>query len=336
MNAMEGMLAPLDAARARVLRFLGPFASPLLADREARVGVYGAFAITAAFALTCTAPRWVLTFGPLALGVPHLIADVRYLVVRTGLHRRSESWIAVGFPVLVAGLVGRAGVGLLAPLGAALAARAAAWKRGLALVVWGAIGLWARQSPPLANLVIAHGHNLLAVGVFWAWTARRRRHHWPALAAFLGVLTLLGSGMLDGLVSPLAGAIAHGSRELKALMHELATPGDSPLAPRLLLVFAFTQSVHYAVWLRLIPEEDRARPGLRSFASSLRALELDLGRPFVLVACIGVVVVLVWGLVDAGMARHAYLRVGGFHAYLELAVVTLLLLEGRIPLRRPC
>jgi hypothetical protein len=219
MNAMEGMVPPLDAARARVLRFLGPFASPLLADREARVGVYGAFAIAAAFALTCTAPRWVLTFGPLALGVPHLIADVRYLVVRTGLYRRSELWIAMGFPVLAAGLVGHVGVGLLAPLGAAVAARAAAWKKGLALALWGAISLWARQSPRLANLVVAHGHNLLAVGIFWAWTARKHRHHWPALAAFLGAPTLLGSGMLDGLVSPLAGAgaVAHGSLEFKAL-----------------------------------------------------------------------------------------------------------------------
>ena len=41
----------------------------------------------------------VLAVGPLVLGVPHLVADLRYLVVRPGLHRRAAFW-----PVAVSAL----------------------------------------------------------------------------------------------------------------------------------------------------------------------------------------------------------------------------------------
>ena len=51
-------------------------------------------------------------------------------------------------------------------------------------------------------------------------------------------------------------------------------------------------------------------------------------------ACGGLAILLAWALADESAARHAYLRIAGAHAYLEFAVVTLLVLEGRIPLRR--
>lgn len=337
MSPAQGILAPLDAGRSWLLRIVGPVAAPLFADREARVGVSAAFAVASAFVLTCAAPMWLLAFGPVVLGVPHLVADMRYLVVRTGLHRRSGVWLAIGLSVVMPFLCGHAWGGLLAPLGAGIAARAAMGKKALVVGVWGVLCLWARRCPHLADLAFAHGHNLLAVGIFWMWAARRRRHHWPAVAAFLGGLALLASGSLDR-VSPVIGACpsSRGPLDLCALVQQLSPVTGGPWPLRLVLAFAFAQSVHYAVWVRLIPDEDRPRPGLRSFASSFRALELDLGRPFVVVACIGMAAVLGWGLVDVGAARQSYLRVSSFHAFLELAIVTLLLLEGRFPLRRTC
>jgi hypothetical protein len=99
------------------------------------------------------------------------------------------------------------------------------------------------------------------------------------------------------------------------------------------LFFAFAQSVHYAVWLRLIPEDDRARPGLRSFTSSVRALTQDVGRPLVVFAGVLTLALSAWALSDLCAARDVYLRVAGFHAYLELAVLALFVVEGRFPLR---
>src|SRR5207342_1597240 len=57
----------------------------------------------------------------------------------------------------------------------------------------------------------------------------------------------------------------------------LADP-PSCLALRFTGFFAFAQAVHYGVWLKLLPEEDRARRGVRSFRASYRALTRDLGH----------------------------------------------------------
>jgi hypothetical protein len=103
MSAAEAILAPLDAGRAHVLCFFGPIAPRLLADRELRLGVYGVFAVATASEITCLASLGVLVVASLVLGVPHLVADVRYLFVRNGLHRRAEVGMAMAAPVPAAG-----------------------------------------------------------------------------------------------------------------------------------------------------------------------------------------------------------------------------------------
>jgi hypothetical protein len=135
MSTAQTVLAPLDAVRAVVLRTLGPLASPLLADREARVGVTGAIAVAVAFGLTCVAPLWLLVMAPLVLGVPHLIADVRYLVVRTGFVCRAQLWVAWALCLVLPIACCHAWGGLLVGPAAVIAARAAAWKRAVALAL---------------------------------------------------------------------------------------------------------------------------------------------------------------------------------------------------------
>ena len=107
-------------------------------------------------------------------------------------------------------------------------------------------------------------------------------------------------------------------------------PLDAPmLALRLLLSFVFLQSVHYLVWLRLVPEDDRARPAPRPFLASWHALRADFGLwPFVVTATAAVAIA-GWGIADLAAARDGYLRLAGFHGYLEVAVGALWLAEGR-------
>lgn len=61
------------------------------------------FTVAIAFALTLGVPFWLLALGPIVWGVPHVVADIRYLIIRPGLHRRKVLWFAVGIPLLVAG-----------------------------------------------------------------------------------------------------------------------------------------------------------------------------------------------------------------------------------------
>src|SRR5437870_611666 len=69
---------------------------------------------------TLLAPLWLLALGPVLLGVPHLMADVRYLILRRGLHHRRELWLPVGIPLAMVALGGGPMAGLMACAGAAV------------------------------------------------------------------------------------------------------------------------------------------------------------------------------------------------------------------------
>ena len=104
-------LRPLDALRRAALLALGSRARTWVLPRERRVAILGSVAALAALAGTLAAPLVLLALGPLVLGVPHLVADLRYLVTRPGLHRRRAAIAAA----LVAGARGLAlGLGVRA------------------------------------------------------------------------------------------------------------------------------------------------------------------------------------------------------------------------------
>src|SRR5262245_41513311 len=91
--------------------------------RALRVRLGAITAVTGALALAVTSPVLLLVASPILFGVPHLLADVRYLVVRPGLHRRLPVVVALAGPLAIAAagnvLLGAA----LAPVAASLVAR---------------------------------------------------------------------------------------------------------------------------------------------------------------------------------------------------------------------
>ena len=100
---------------------------------------------------------------------------------------------------------------------------------------------------------------------------------------------------------------------------------------RLILLFCFAQTIHYALWLQLIPDEDRERPTPTTFRASHQSLREDLGDVGLIVAALLAVGIAAWALADLAAANHGYFRVARFHGHLEIMAGTLLLLEGRRP-----
>lgn len=322
-------IATLDALRGWTLRAVGPLAPSLLRDREHRVTVYGLVAIATAFALTFAVPMALLAVGPIVLGAPHLVADLRYLVARPGLHRRLGFWSCVAGPACVSFVEPHAWVSMTAILGAALVARASIARRAAVAIAALALVAGCVRFGGVADVILAHAHNAIAVALFVLWSRRSSRLHWLVVAAFTLGLVAIGAGALDG--GPVTRLSRSGLYDADALVATLAPLADPVLAVRAALAFAFAQSVHYAVWVRLVPEEDRPRPGLRSFSSSLRALVADLGGPIVTVAALVTVGLAAWACVALAAARDGYLRLAIFHGPLELGAATLLLLErGRL------
>ncbi len=328
---VRALLAGGDAVRAAIFRRLLPQCPRLFGDRARRVAWVGGFSVLLAFGLTVSVPLWLLALGPLLLGVPHLLADLRYLVVVPGLHRRRSLCVAAGLPLAAVGLGAPAAVGLLAVAAALLCARGDASRKAVVLGAWGMLTIGALADETLFVVVFLHLHNVVALGLWWFLRPRDGRAAAVLLLVAVGSMLLLG-GAMDPLVTGLGGWFAPATGiDLAGHAQVLVPVRDPVLAQRGLLCFAFLQAVHYAVWLRLVPEDARARPVPRSFRASWLALRADIGSGPLALAAAMAVGIAVWGACDLVAAREGYLRLAAFHGYLEVAVMALLLVEHRRP-----
>jgi hypothetical protein len=332
VSPVESLLAPVDALRSAVLAVAGRALRPWIRSRDLRVSAYAIVAGLAGLALCVVAPLWLLALGPLVLGVAHLVSDVRYLVARRGFHRRWPLALSTGLVLLAVSFAPRFAVGALAPFAAILCARAPLGHRALALAAWTAVYLSALAAGPVVDYVFAHAHNVVAIALWATWRPRGSPVRWAVLSTFALGVAALSSGLFDPLMARL-GSLSRAPAELDlaTLTRSLAAPwmaSHPRFALRLTLVFAFAQSMHYAVWLRLLPEDDRGRAGVRSFVSSYRALREDLGGVALAVSALLAFALVPWSLRSVAQARDGYLSVAVFHGYLELAVGALFLLEG--------
>ena len=327
-----GILEPLEALRRGWMRALGPAARPLWRDPELRGALLGVLAVGGALLGTLVVPLWLLAISPLVLGVPHLLADLRYLVARPGLHRRPLLVVGVGVPLLAAGLGLGMRAGLLAILMALLGVDGSRGRKAVGAALLLGAAYWGyRNDYYWLELGLAHLHNGVGVVLWWLWRPRRRGLHLIPLVLFAAA----GALLLAGTVQPLAAALSAvaGPAELSVDYHlDVLTPGLSPVwGLRLLLLYAYAQAVHYSVWLRLIPEEDRDRLTPRTFRASLQALRADLGAPLLVLATAVGSALALWALRDLMAARIGYFRLALFHGYLELCALAMWWAAGHSP-----
>lgn len=320
------ILSPLDRLRCLCLKALGPLARMLVRRRELRVVAAGCGVVAFSLMATLFSPFWLLALGPVVLGVPHLVADLRYLVFRPGLHHRRLLWLPVGVPLLLAGLgFHSVASGLVACAAMALLANGSTGRKVTALGAVGGLMAGAWIAGPTAGLIFAHLHNFIAVLLWWCWRPRTGGRQMAVPLLFLGVSVLLMAGWIE----PWARGLAWQPDGLGPGYHlSFMAPGlAEPWALRLVLLFAFAQSVHYGVWLRLIPEDDRPQATPRTFQASMRALRVDLGQPFLAGAALLSLGIAAWALFDLATARENYLRMALFHGHLELIAATWLFVE---------
>lgn len=342
------LLAPADAGRRALIRMASRLglAKSVLASRERRVALGLSLAVASSLALAVTVPLHLLAIGPLVLGVPHLVADVRYLVLPTQIWRRGLAAVAIGAPLLGLALTRDLRWGMIAVLGAALVAPAAAGvararvalARGLAVAMGLALLYCAHRARNETAFVLLHAHNLVAIS--WLFLlGPRRRSPWPLLAtaAFALATAAIFGGAFDAVAFRLGtmdGVPRATSLDEQILL--LAPPGASPReAVRWVLFFAFAQSVHYGVWLRVIPDQARPSATARSFAQSARVLVRQLGLPLCALAAALAVALGVYAAFAPHAARFLYLRVALFHGFLELAAFALVLVSGRALFAQP-
>jgi hypothetical protein len=344
----DSLLSPLDRARTALFVRATRVAvlRPVLLEKRRRIPALLLLHAGAALVLCVLSPTLLLIAGPLLLGVPHLLADLRYLVLRSALSR-SLRWLLLGgcaalFLTRLLELLGLGGMARFELGGAALVtlgviALAAPKLRSARVLVAVALTLTLAVAalvwPRSARLVLSHGHNLVALAV-WAFMFCRSRAR--ALSVALGLLSVV----VLLLTTPLAWwGFTHGLPAAFGL-HAFAAadtlaPGiqDATLALGIVASFAFLQSVHYAVWLHAIPQEATRGEGSLSFRMSFRALVADFGRPLLVLSALVIVAVPLAGIVAPLRTQATYLSLSAFHAYLEIAALALFWVRGRAAAR---
>jgi hypothetical protein len=324
------LCAPLDRLRSSVYRLLMPLIEGLLANREQRVALTGCAVILAALAIALVCPLWQLALGPILFGTAHILADVRYCVVRPGFHRRWPLILCCGLPLGAMVFGHGLDIGLMAVAFAFALARGPVWKKitGLLAVALAAAGI--AEYGFLADVVFAHLHNVVAVLLWWAWRKRGGRLHWIVLALYLGTWTALIGGALDEVYLSLQSA-TWGPEPMDILYHArfLGFGLGGMESVRWVLAFTMAQSVHYWMWIRMVPEDDRKQYTPRSFRATWAALRLDMGSLFLGLTLLSALGTAVWAAFDLLEARSGYLRFVRFHGVMELAAGALLWVEGR-------
>jgi hypothetical protein len=128
---------------------------------------------------------------------------------------------------------------------------------------------------------------------------------------------------------------AFGLHSLAAATNLAPFVSETVLALGVVSSFAFLQSMHYAVWLHAVPQEETRGEASLSFRMTLRALRGDLGKLGTALA-LGLAVLLPLSALvgSATTAKDFYLSISGFHAYLELAAAAVFFVIGRTPSTR--
>ena len=329
---IEALLRPLDRIRWHFIVATGALGRRLIVDRSERVAVLGAATLVVLLALAGTIPLWLLALGPIVWGVPHVMADIRYLVVRPGYHRRTMMAIATLVPLAATAITADVLWGVFACVVAAACSRATAARRVGVLFALCVLLAALYVAGPVRNLYFAYAHNFIAVLLWYMWRPRNRHTNLVALLFLVASAAIMWGIPFSAIEASYASTPSQ-QMNIDYFAWSLAPNVKYTSALRLLTLFAFTQAVHYAIWLRLVPEDDRPQRTTRTFVKSWRALRDDLGLWVLAVTALAALIVAVWACVDLAQARAGYLRAAVSHGSIELVALALIACEGT-PKRR--
>lgn len=302
----------------------------IFVDRGRRLAAMQAVAVLSALGLALRAPLVSLWLGAAVFGVPHLLAGVRAVAVRRRASPVALGCAALGIAVGAAQIAGAGDSALRAFV--LLFAVAIGWEAAtgmerhpwaaaalLAVLAPGVLAAW--QAPRLAVVVLAHLHGMGSLLYFGINARRRRLPVWPLVAGVVAVTIAGASGLLDAAMAARLYAPRNAGASIVAEAITAGLPHPTAVVfHRALFLYAFGQSLHFAAWLRLLPDVERESPMPKTFRRALRELQADFGRLTIpLLALTAVAIVLL--LLEGGRARETYFALSYFHVGLEGAAL---------------
>ncbi len=284
--------------------------------------------------LLLTDPFWVLVVSPLVLGPVHLWASFRYTTpaenLKSSLHllacfvafsgfyflRNASAHLAElvsGEEILAAGLV------CVFLLSSAHSFRVRKLHSLLMLISVLVIATLLVKMPYQTLVAALFVHNLIAFYFWWLkCNTVPKKNNWMLCLFITGAVCILAFfGLFDTYLA---------KHEYKPFVLSLASMFKTSSASSLRLVFVFglTQSLHYFIWLRAIPELSIAGRAPPCWRQSFRFLLRDLGAvgsSIAVCSCLLLAGFLLWStfVSSAFKAYQLYIAAAGFHGFYEIA-----------------
>lgn len=308
---------------------------------ELRIPIAAALTVVGSAAVSLASPALTLLLGAALFGVPHILSGLRHTALRRRVHPLTLGWVGVALVLGVAAVLhhpsgSRVFVMLCAlAVGTEIVVASAPFSRKAFWIsaVIGLSGLCLR-APLYFLLSVTHVHALGSLGFFSTAARRRGIVTWPMWSVTLVVAAAAVSGAVDPLLRAQAWANDLGPDAVVRTLGHLLPSNDSAWISRGLFLYAFGQSLHYAVWLRLMPEVDRSAPVPWSFRKAFGELKLDL-RHWTWLA-IGLCAIATMAMLVVGVrARDVYFVLVYFHIALEAAAFARLKLNRPLRVQRP-
>ncbi|WP_020145627.1 hypothetical protein [Terracoccus sp. 273MFTsu3.1] len=301
-------------------------------------------AVCLSLAIALGAPIATAVIGLILFGILHNLLEIRYVAGRfSGLLGRPFlellAALVTGIVVcrLLAGVVGRPAQ--LAEIVLGYVILAAAARHGLdgrrRVAAWVLIGAAAAVSltfPTYHFVVLTHLHNVVPLFFLWEWsrriTSRRGRQAFRAVQLLwvVAIPAVVLLGFLDGSLSADPGIVRSVVGDGQTVLAASAPPSATAtvLGMRFLTVFAFMQTMHYVVWVALLP---RVAPDA-SAAFEARVPWMTGPRLWAMGFLAASLFAVLFGL-DFAQGKTLYAALASYHAYLELPVLLALLVGAR-------
>jgi hypothetical protein len=306
-----------------------------------RVSLLFVVSAAAALALAMQAPLATTVLGLMAFGVLHNVLELRYVAGRFALLLSGQLLVVLIALITAIVLCRIAGMVVGAParlaeilvgyavLAAACIAALQGPLRMLALGVLVAAAAVSVSWPAYHFVVLAHLHNVVPLFFLWEWARRlpcvsvRRWFRAVQIGWVLVIPALLLTGVLDSYFGGVSSSVAGFAGNPRPIVAASAPPAAvvTQMGVRLLVVFAFLQTMHYFVWVAFLPRY--APDAARAFEA--RAPWLSGRRAWALGAGLGAALAVLF-VVDYASGKAVYSAFASYHAYLEFPVLIALLL----------
>jgi hypothetical protein len=301
-------------------------------------------AVAAALALALGAPVATAVIGLILFGILHNLLEIRYVAGRfSGLFGRPFLDLLVVLVTaivvcrLLAGVVGRPAQLAEILLGYAVIAVAARYglegrRRRVAWAVVAAAAVVSSTFPAYHFVVLTHLHNVVPLFFLWEWSRRiasprgRRAFRAAQLLWVVAIPAVVLLGLLDGTLTTDPGIVRSVVGDGQTVLAASAPPGAAAtlLGTRFLTVFAFMQTMHYVVWVALMP---RVAPD--ASASFEARVPWVTGPRLWAVGFLAAAVFAVLFGIDFAQGKALYAALASYHAYLELPVLLAMLVGAR-------